>query len=287
MRITRSGNTGLKREQSIALPFNTKANNTNSSLFYQRGLPFSLESSDNTKFPDSSLHAIPPIDMEPSFPFPVSTPYYSNPPSAQSKDPLALPSIPDMTRFIPDEPRQMAIPVQPLTVVSASHLQSVSAPQMQSVPTSQFQSVPTSQLQSVPASQLPSLSTSQLQSLSTSQLQSLSTSQLQPMSPAHLQSVPGLKTAPSISLPMAPIAPPAPFSTSPPPFLATSPPPFLSSSTGYYPSSPGSGVGSVVYEPQTGLSSESVSSVDMLSDSQGVCVCEVCERSPGAATPST
>ena len=263
MRITRSGNTGLKREQSIALPFNTKANNTNSSLFYQRGLPFSLESSDNTKFPDSSLHAIPPIDMEPSFPFPVSTPYYSNPPSAQSKDPLALPSIPDMTRFIPDEPRQMAIPVQPLTVVSASHLQSVSAPQMQSVPASQFQS------------------------LSTSQLQSLSTSQLQPMSPAHLQSVPGLKTAPSISLPMAPIAPPAPFSTSPPPFLATSPPPFLSSSTGYYPSSPGSGVGSVVYEPQTGLSSESVSSVDMLSDSQGVCVCEVCERSPGAATPST
>lgn len=279
MRITRSGNTGLKREQSIALPFNTKANNTNSSLFYQRGLPFSLESSDNTKFPDSSLHAIPPIDMEPSFPFPVSTPYYSNPPSAQSKDPLALPSIPDMTRFIPDEPRQMAIPVQPLTVVSASHLQSVSAPQMQSVPTSQFQSVPTSQLQSVPASQLPSLSTSQFQSLSTSQLQ--------PMSPTHLQPVPALKTAPSISLPMAPIAPPAPFSTSPPPFLATSPPPFLSSSTGYYPSSPGSGVGSVVYEPQTGLSSESVSSVDMLSDSQGVCVCEVCERSPGAATPST
>lgn len=281
MRITRSGNTGLKREQSIALPFNTKANNTNSSLFYQRGLPFSLESSDNTKFPDSSLHAIPPIDMEPSFPFPVSTPYYSNPPSAQSKDPLALPSIPDMTRFIPDEPRQMAIPVQPLTVVSASHLQSVSAPQMQSVPTSQFQSVPTSQFQSVPASHLPSLSTSQFQSLSTSQLQPLSTSQLQPMSPAHLQPVPGLKTAPSISLPMAP------FSTSPPPFLATSPPPFLSSSTGYYPSSPGSGVGSVVYEPQTGLSSESVSSVDMLSDSQGVCVCEVCERSPGAATPST
>ena len=280
MRITRSGNTGLKREQSIALPFNTKANNTNSSLFYQRGLPFSLESSDNTKFPDSSLHAIPPIDMEPSFPFPVSTPYYSNPPSAQSKDPLALPSIPDMTRFIPDEPRQMAIPVQPLTVVSASHLQSVSAPQMQSVPTSQFQSVPTSQFQSVPASHLPSLSTSQFQSLSTSQLQPLSTSQLQPMSPAHLQPVPGLKTAPSISLPMAPIAPPAPF-------LATSPPPFLSSSTGYYPSSPGSGVGSVVYEPQTGLSSESVSSVDMLSDSQGVCVCEVCERSPGAATPST
>ena len=280
MRITRSGNTGLKREQSIALPFNTKANNTNSSLFYQRGLPFSLESSDNTKFPDSSLHAIPPIDMEPSFPFPVSTPYYSNPPSAQSKDPLALPSIPDMTRFIPDEPRQMAIPVQPLTVVSASHLQSVSAPQMQSVPTSQFQSVPASQLQSVPASHLPSLSTSQFQSLSTSQLQPLSTSQLQPMSPAHLQPVPGLKTAPSISLPMAPIAPPAPF-------LATSPPPFLSSSTGYYPSSPGSGVGSVVYEPQTGLSSESVSSVDMLSDSQGVCVCEVCERSPGAATPST
>ena len=281
MRITRSGNTGLKREQSIALPFNTKANNTNSSLFYQRGLPFSLESSDNTKFPDSSLHAIPPIDMEPSFPFPVSTPYYSNPPSAQSKDPLALPSIPDMTRFIPDEPRQMAIPVQPLTVVSASHLQSVSAPQMQSVPTSQFQSMPTSQLQSVPASHLPSLSTSQFQSLSTSQLQPLSTSQLQPMSPAHLQPVPGLKTAPSISLPMAP------FSTSPPPFLATSPPPFLSSSTGYYPSSPGSGVGSVVYEPQTGLSSESVSSVDMLSDSQGVCACEVCERSPGAATPST
>lgn len=280
MRITRSGNTGLKREQSIALPFNTKANNTNSSLFYQRGLPFSLESSDNTKFPDSSLHAIPPIDMEPSFPFPVSTPYYSNPPSAQSKDPLALPSIPDMTRFIPDEPRQMAIPVQPLTVVSASHLQSVSAPQMQSVPTSQFQSMPTSQLQSVPASHLPSLSTSQFQSLSTSQLQPLSTSQLQPMSPAHLQPVPGLKTAPSISLPMAPIAPPAPF-------LATSPPPFLSSSTGYYPSSPGSGVGSVVYEPQTGLSSESVSSVDMLSDSQGVCACEVCERSPGAATPST
>ena len=272
MRITRSGNTGLKREQSIALPFNTKANNTNSSLFYQRGLPFSLESSDNTKFPDSSLHAIPPIDMEPSFPFPVSTPYYSNPPSAQSKDPLALPSIPDMTRFIPDEPRQMAIPVQPLTVVSASHLQSVSAPQMQSVPTSQFQSVPASQLQSVPASHLPSLSTSQFQSLSTSQLQPLSTSQLQPMSPAHLQPVPGLKTAPSISLPMAPIAPPAPF---------------LSSSTGYYPSSPGSGVGSVVYEPQTGLSSESVSSVDMLSDSQGVSACEVCERSPGAATPST
>lgn len=280
MRITRSGNAGLKREQSIALPFNTKANNTNSSLFYQRGLPFSLESSDNTKFPDTSLHAIPPIDMEPSFPFPVSTPYYSNLPSAQSKDPLALPSIPDMTRFIPDEPRQMAIPVQPLTVVSASHLQSVSAPQMQSLPTSQFQSVPPSQLPSVPTSQLPSLSTSQFQSLSTSQLQPLSTSQLQPMSPTHLQSVPALKTAPSISLPMAPIAPPAAF-------LATSPPPFLSSSTGYYPSSPGSGVGSVVYEPQTGLSSESVSSADMLSDSQGVSACEVCERSPGAATPST
>ena len=236
MRITRSGNTGLKREQSIALPFNTKANNTNSSLFYQRGLPFSLESSDNTKFPDSSLHAIPPIDMEPSIPIPVSTPNYNNPPSPQSKDPLALPSIPDMTLFIPDEPRQMAIPVQPLTVVSASHLQSVSAPQMQSEPPSQFQSMPTSQLQSVPASQLPSLSTSQFQSLSTSQLQ--------PMSPTHLQPVPALKTAPSISLPMAPIAPPAPFSTSPPPFLATSPPPFLSSSTGYYPSSPGSGVGS-------------------------------------------
>ena len=190
--------------------------------------------------------------MESSFPFPVSTPYYSNPPSAQSKDPLSLPNIPDMTRFIPDEPRQMAIPIQPLTVV------------------------PTSQPQSL-SSQPQSLSTSQPQSLSTSQPQSLS-SQPQSLS-SQPQSMTGLKAMPSISFPMAPIALPAPF-------IASSPPPFFSS-TGYYPSSPGSGVGSVVCEPQTGLSSESVSSVDMLSDSQVVAADEVCECSSGAATPNT